>query len=108
MKIFESEFPTNYRQAEIKKILDYVLTGKFCQLVCIPGAGKATVLRLLAHNRNLLKFHLGEKEKTLRFVYLNFFELTDFSEDQIAKFLLLALDQKPQNQNDPLILTKQL
>lgn len=108
MQIFESQFPNDYRQAEIKKILDYVLVGKFCQVVCIPGAGKATVLRLLAHNRNILKFHLQEKEKSLRFIYLNFFELIDFSEAQIAKFMLLALDQKPQSQNDHLTLTKQL
>ncbi len=108
MKIFESEFPTNYRQEEIKKILDYVVVGKFCQVVCIPGAGKATVLRLLAHNRDLLKFHLQEKEKSLRFIYLNFFELASFEEAQIAKFMLLALDLKPQSQNDHLVLTKQL
>lgn len=108
MQIFESQFPNDFRQAEIKKILDYVLVGKFCQVVCIPGAGKATVLRLLAHNRNLLKFHLQEKEKSLRFVYLNFFELTDFQEAQIVKFLLLALDQKPQSADDFLVLTKQL
>ncbi len=108
MQIFESQFPNDYRQAEIKKILDYVLVGKFCQVICIPGAGKATVLRLLAHNRDLLKFHLQEKERSLRFVYLNFFELADFTEAQIAKFMLLALDQKPQSQNDHLVLTKQL
>src|SRR3990172_12117712 len=70
--------------------------------------GKDTVLRVLAHNRNLLKFHLREKEKSLRFVYVNFFELADFSEAQIAKFLILALDVKPQSQNDPLVMTKQL
>lgn len=108
MQIFESQFPNDYRQAEIKKILDYVLVGKFCQVVCIPGAGKATVLRLLAHNRDLLKFHLQDKEKSLRFIYLNFFELASLEEAQIAKFILLALDQKPQSQNDHLALTKQL
>lgn len=108
MQIFESQFPADYRQAVIKKILDNVLVGKFCQLICIPGAGKATVLRLLAHNRNLLKFHLQEKEKSLRFVYLNLFELASFEEAQIVKFILLALDQKPQSQNDHLVLTKQL
>jgi hypothetical protein len=107
MLIFESEFPKTFRQTEIKKILDYVIIGKFCQLICVPGAGKATILRLLAHNRNLLKFHLKDREKSLRFVYINLLELTSFQETQIAKFLLMALDQKPQNDADFLVLTKQ-
>ena len=108
MIIFESTFPNNYRQEEIKRILGLVTTGKFCQLVCVPGAGKATILRLLAHNRSLLKFQLGEKEKMIRFIYLNLLELPNYDEAQIAKFLLLSLDQPVRAQNDPLILTKLL
>src|SRR3989338_1511896 len=108
MKIFESSFPKDYRQQEIKQILDFATTGKFCQLVCVPGAGKATILRLLAHNRSLLKFQLGEKEKMIRFIYLNLLELPNYDEAQIAKFLLLSLDQPVRAQNDPLILTKLL
>ncbi len=107
MIIFESTFPKDFRKSEIKKILDYVSTGKFCQLVCVPGAGKATILRLLAHNRNLIKFHLPKKEKSLRFLYINLLELASFEETQIAKFLLIALDQVPQTDADSLILTKQ-
>ncbi len=108
MLIFESTFPKTYRRKEIKQILDFVTIGKFCQLVCIPGGGKATILRLLAHNRRLLRFHLGEKEKGLRFIYLNLLELHQYDEGQIAKFLLLALDETVRAQNDPLILTKML
>lgn len=108
MKIFETSFPKDYRQEEIKKILDFATAGKFCQLVCIPGAGKATILRLLAHNRDLLRFHLGQKEKPIRFIYLNLLELPNYDDAQIAKFLILALDQNPGGQNDSLILTKQL
>jgi len=108
MLIFESTFPNNFRKADIKTVLDYATTSKFCQLICIPGAGKATILRLLAHNRELLKFHLGEKEKKLRFVYINFFELTDFTEAQITKLLLISLDEKFENSDDQLILARQL
>src|SRR3989344_619594 len=108
MIIFESTFPKDYRSDEIKRILDHVTTGKFCQLVCIPGAGKATILRLLAHNRNVLKLHLGEKEKSIRFIYSNLLELTSYDDAQIAKFLLLALDQKIPKTDDSLVLTKQL
>lgn len=108
MIIFESTFPKDYRKEEIKRILDFATTGKFCQLVCVPGAGKATILRLLAHNRSLLRFHLGQKEKPLRFIYLNLLELPGFDEAQIAKFLLISLDETPGNQDDALALTKQL
>jgi len=107
MQIFESQFPNDYRQEEIKKILDYVVVGKFCQVVCIPGAGKATVLRLLAHNRKLLKFHMGEKEPNVQFAYFNFLDLSAFDEATIAKFLLAGLDEKPR-ESDPFRLTKTL
>lgn len=107
MIIFESTFPNDYRQEEIKKILDYLLTGKFCQIVCVPGAGKATVLRLLSHNRNLLKFHLKEKEDSVRFLYLNL-EQTNFRDEELAKFLLVALDEKAPATFDYFVLTKQL
>ncbi len=108
MNIFESTFPNNFRSETIKQILDNVLTGNFCQFVCIPGSGKATILRLLAHNRNLLKFHLKDKEKSLRFIYLNFLELTSFEESAITKFLLLTITQKTPSISDPLALSKQL
>jgi len=108
MKIFESAFPETFRQEEIKRILDFVIRGEFCQLVCVPGAGKATILRLLAHNRDLLKFHLGEKEKPVRFIYLNLLELPNYDEVQISRFLLLALEEKPAISADPLVLQKQL
>src|SRR3990167_11407131 len=107
MIIFESTFPNDYRHKEIGKILDYLVTGKSCQIVCVPGAGKATVLRLLAHNRNLLKFHLKEKEEAVRFLYLNL-EHTNYQEEQIAKFLLVALDEKAPNTGDYFVLTKKL
>ncbi len=108
MKIFESAFPDDFRKTEIKSVLDCVTTGKFCQLICIPGAGKATILRLLAHNRSLLRFHLGEKEKNLRFVYLNLLELSELTDTQILRFLIVAMDQDPKSLDDQLILTKQL
>jgi hypothetical protein len=108
MKIFESTFPQTFRQAEIKQILDFVTKGRSCQLVCVPGAGKATVLRLLAHNRELLRFHLGEKEKPVRFIYLNLLELPGFDEAQISKFILISIDDKAQTPDDHLVLQKLL
>lgn len=107
MKIFESEFPEDYRKEEIKRILNFVTTGQSCQIICAPGAGKATILRLLAHNRPLLKFQLGQKEENIRFIYLNLLELEEITDAKVAKLVLLELEQKTQNE-DLLILSKQL
>lgn len=108
MILFESTFPNDFRQTEIKQILGYATTGKFCQVVSIPGGGKATILRLLAHNRNLLKFHLKEKEKSLRLEYINLHGLAIYDDLQISKFLLISLRHTKPSTNDPLVITRQL
>lgn len=108
MIIFESTFPNDFREAEIGQILNYVLTGKFCQVVSVPGGGKATILRVLAHNRNLLKFHLKEKEKSLRLEYINLHGIASFDELQIYKFLLVSLSGEAPVADDPLLVARQL
>lgn len=94
MQTFESDFPPNFRQEEVEKILSYTTTGKFCQLICTPGGGKATLLKLLTHNPNVLKFHRKSAESSLRFVYLNLSDLPSFDETKVLNFILLALGQK--------------
>lgn len=108
MLILESTITSKYRHEEIQKILSLVLTGKFCQIVSVPGSGKATILKLLAHNRKLLNFHLKEKEASVRFIYLNLLDLSNYQDSQIIKFLLSALDQKSTESEDPIVLVKQL
>lgn len=87
MIIFESSLPQNYREAEIKQILSLVTVGKSCQIISLPGGGKATILKLLAHNHNLITHHLKEDGKNIMFFYLNLLELSDFDEDKIFSFL---------------------
>ena len=94
LSTFESSFPNDFRAADVEQILRYVLAGKFCQLVCIPGGGKATLLKLLENNYNLRRFHLGEKEKSTRFIYLNLLELSNYQESQVYKFLLISLEDR--------------
>lgn len=94
MIIFESKYPNTYRQEEIKKILSFTQTGKFCQLIAAPGVGKATVLKLLAHNRELLKFHLKDKEKLARNVYVNLLESPSLNTEQISKYIFDAIETK--------------
>lgn len=108
MIIFESTFPNDFREAEIRQILNYVVTGKSCQVVSVPGGGKATILRVLAHNRNLLKFHLKEKEKSLRLEYINLHGIASFDQLQIYKFLHIALTNEAPAVDDPLLVARQL
>lgn len=108
MVSFESDFPKDYRRADIEQLLTFVLAGKFCQLISLPGGGKATVLKLLANNKILRKFHLGAKEKSIHFIYLNLLELPDFEQATINKFLLINLDKKGGFSTDPILLAQEL
>ncbi len=100
MILFESTFPNGYRKTDIKKILGYVSTGKFCQVVSSPGGGKATILKLLAHNRSLVKFHLKEREKLTRFEYINLLELNNYNELNLFNFLHLSLTKEASKSTD--------
>ena len=111
---FESTFPKDYRKADIEGILKFVLAGKFCQLICLPGGGKATVLKLLSANSGLKTYHLKEKADSTLFFYLNLLELPDFEQTTIDRFLLLSFQQEAGNEtieqwnNDPIILSEKL
>ena len=59
MQRFETNYPLNAREEEIKQILHFVTRGQSCQLISIPGAGRSTVLRLLAYHKKLSKYHLS-------------------------------------------------
>ena len=108
MIVLESTFPKNYREEEIGKILNYAQTGKFCQVICVPGAGKATIMRILAHNREVIRHHLKEKESAFRFVYINLQELANFSDAEVLEFLYLSLTDNKPNTKEPLLLSKEI
>lgn len=102
------DFPKDFRQEDVKKIFGYVLTSRFCQLVCLPGVGKATLLRLIATHNDLQKLHLGPNLDSTEIIYLDLHDLPDFERMQIEKFLLFALDDKVKPESEPLLLSKQL
>ena len=106
--IILNNFPKDFREKDVKQIFGYVLTGKFCQLISIPGGGKATLLKLMASNENLRKFHLGPRLTSTRIIYLDLHELPNFEISQVEKFLLLSIDPKVNAETEPLLLTKQL
>lgn len=88
---FEALYPNNCREQEIKKILGFVRAGLSCQLIGIPGVGKANLLGLLAFNHSVRVKHLGEEQKDCHFIYLNFAELGQASAFEVNKFLFIHL-----------------
>lgn len=90
MERFEASFPSHYRKGDIAKILSFTTGGKFCQLICLPGNGKATLLKLLANNQGIRSHHLGKNAETTYFLYTNLLELSDFAENNMYTFLLLS------------------
>ncbi len=111
MDHFETQYPITAREKEISQILGFVIHGQSCQLISPPGAGRSTVLRLLAYHQKLRNYHLASKGDAFRgylFVYVNFAEIPSFETVELIKFLFLALltgvekDKKLHNQIYPL------
>lgn len=93
---FETQYPITSREAEIKQILHFVTRGQSCQLISVPGAGRSTVLRLLAYHKKLREHHLASKGKGASFrgyffVYVNFAEIGSFETGELTKALFLAI-----------------
>ncbi len=90
---FESLFPDTARSEEIKKLLKFVSAGKSCQLLGLPGAGRANLLSLLAYNKSIREKHLGEKSKFVHFILLDFSEMRSRPLYDAMKFLFLGLTE---------------
>src|SRR5680860_165301 len=90
-KHFESLYPSMSRSKEIEKILSFVKNGNSCQLVSFPGTGRSNILQLLTYNREIRKKHLGDKQKYVHFVYMNFSEVRNKNLHEVNKFIFLSL-----------------
>lgn len=97
MSSFEQQYPVEARKFEIGEILKFVTKSASCQLISVPGAGRATVMRLLAFNEEILNFHLGQERDKYIFAYINFAECPSFESLEFYKFIfisfLLALEK---------------
>src|SRR5687767_14561044 len=91
MARFETQYPLTAREKEIKEVLRLVSRGQSCQIISVPGAGRSTILRLLAYHPKLIEHYLGDKTTSLHFVYLNFAEIASFELFELYKFLFLSL-----------------
>lgn len=88
---FESLYPDDARLEEIGRIIGSIKEGASCQLLSIPGAGRSTVLRMLANNKKVRIRHLGPLHDKTHFVPVNFSEIRNRPLFDAMKFLFLSL-----------------
>lgn len=91
MEHFESLYPSNTRFEEVQKILDYVKSGNSCEALGLPGTGKNNLLGMLSYNRNVRLHHLGENQKWMHFVSMDFSEVKNRPLADVVKFMLISL-----------------
>src|SRR5438477_507784 len=88
---FEARYPDIARYEEIEKLLHYVKEGGSCQVVGLPGVGRSSLLGLLAYNKRVRLKHLGEGQRKMHFVMVDFSEIRKRPLFDAMKFLFLCL-----------------
>ncbi len=88
---FESLYPPDSRFDEIEKALSFIKTGNSCQVISLPGVGRADILGLLAYNRAARLLHLKENQKWFHFVMMNFSEIRGRNLADATKYIFLEL-----------------
>lgn len=91
MEHFESLYPENSRNEEIKQIIEDIKGGNSAQIIGLPGVGRSNLLGLLSFNRNVRIKHLGKNQKWFHFVYCNFSEIRKKPLLEAEKFIFLSL-----------------
>ncbi len=88
---FESLYPADTREHEISQILSYIKAGNSCQVIGLPGVGRANLLNFLSFNHAIRTKHLGDQQKQYHFVTINFSEVRKKPLAEVIKFLLITL-----------------
>lgn len=88
---FESKYPDSARFKDIQKLSEFIKKGTSAQLISVPGAGRATVFRLLAHHKKVRIRHFGAKYENYHFAIIGFDEIRGRSLFDVNKFIFLAL-----------------
>lgn len=87
---FEALYPEDTRSEEIKKILEFVKSGRAIQIVGLPGTGRSNLLGLLSYNKQVRLKHLEENNKWFHFVYMDFSEVRKRPAYDVIKFILIS------------------
>lgn len=91
LKYFESLYPENTRESEIRKYLDFLKKGLSAQIIGLPGSGKNNLLRLLAYNVDARNYHLKTYEKLTHFVYIDSAEVKNRPHIDIVKLIFSSI-----------------
>lgn len=98
-RFFEAKYPQDARFSEIEKLLLYIKEGNSTQLISIPGAGRSTLLGLLAYNKHIRNLHLKEQAETYHFVMIDFSEVKNKPVLEALKLIFLnivsSLEDRP-------------
>ncbi|HSW48367.1 MAG TPA: helix-turn-helix domain-containing protein [Candidatus Saccharimonadales bacterium] len=86
----ESLYPDTAWNTEIEELAGFIKNGTSCQLLSIPGAGRSTILGLLAHNSKVRLKHFG-RDSAIHFVPVHFSEVKKRPLFDVMKFLFLSL-----------------
>ena len=96
---FEALYPADSRFETIASLLTFVKEGNSCQLIGLPGVGRANIFGLLTFNRHVREKHLGENQKWFHFVSVDFSEVRNKPLLEATKLLFLELVESLQERN---------
>ncbi len=88
---FEALYPDTTRESDIESLKKFIMEGTSAQLLSVPGAGRSTILGLLANNRKVRIKHFGKDHLKIHFILVNFSEIKNRSLFDVTKFLFLSL-----------------
>ena len=91
LKYFESLYPENTREKEIRQYLEFLKKGLSAQIIGIPGTGKNNLLRLLAYNVKAREYHLKKYEALTHFVYIDSAEAKGRPQMDLTKLILSSI-----------------
>lgn len=88
---FEALYPANARFETIANLFRSIKEGNSCQLIGLPGVGRANIFGLLAYNREVRIAHVGENQKWFHFVLVDFSEVRNKPLFEVTKLMFLEL-----------------
>lgn len=88
---FESLYPAKSRFETIASLLQFVKEGNSCQLVGLPGVGRANIFGMLTYNHAVRQEHLGDNQKWFHFVSVDFSEVRKKPLFEVTKLVFLEL-----------------
>lgn len=90
-KFLEAQYPKNSREKEIGEIIAFLKKGDCVQIVSTPGAGRSTLLGLLAYNMHVREHHFHHEKEQYHFVMVEFSEIHNKPSIEALKLILLDL-----------------